>query len=167
VSPAEIAKAVRVRLAAEIEGDRLALGRLTRSIAELRAKSGAAELESMRALALAFLAFQLERFYTAVESILTRTLRTLDGDVPGGPEWHQELLRAASVPIEGLRPAVIPQTAVAPLRELLGSRHYARHGYDVPPEVRRVDELADLAKEVHGVLDASLAALEGSLRSPV
>lgn len=164
MSPAEIAKAVRVRLAAEIEGDRLALGRLTRSIAELRAKSGAAELESMRALALAF---QLERFYTAVESILTRTLRTLDGDVPGGPEWHQELLRAASVPIEGLRPAVIPQTAVAPLRELLGSRHYARHGYDVPPEVRRVDELADLAKEVHGVLDASLAALEGSLRSPV
>jgi predicted nucleotidyltransferase len=42
---------------------------------------------------------------------LTRVLRTIDGDVPAGDESHQELLRAASVPVEGLRAAII-STAV-------------------------------------------------------
>jgi hypothetical protein len=156
VSPFEIAHAVRLRLAAELDGDRASLGRLAVSIEALRAANERADPD-MRTLALAF---QLERFYTAVESVL----RTLDGDAPQGAEWHTELLRAASVGIDGLRPPVVPPELLPPLRELLGFRHFARHAYDTTPELRRVDELAGLAMHAHALLEPSLAALAAFLR---
>lgn len=115
----------------------------------------------MRALALAF---QLERFYTAVESLLTRILRTLDGDVPEGADSHRELLRAAGVPVTGLRPALFPAEILDALRELLSFRHYARHGYDSVPKLVRVEELAATAATVHTALERTLAAFEDSLR---
>ena len=116
----------------------------------------------MRTLALAF---QLERFYTAVESVLTRILRTIDGDVPGGPDSHVDLLLAASVEIEGLRPAVLPAEAMVPMRELLGFRHYARHGYDVAPQRERIDELAHVAVATCDLVDRALVSFQGSLRA--
>jgi hypothetical protein len=148
-----------LRLLAELEGDRASLGRLASSITELLAQSP--DAGTMRALALAF---QLERFYTAVEGVLGRVLRTLDGDVPSGRDWHSDLLRAASVPVEGLRPAVIPLQIVSDLRDLLGFRHYARHGYDTPPETKRVEDLATVALRAHAVLDPALAAFAAGLR---
>jgi len=160
MSPAEAARAVRLRLLAELEGDRASLGRLAASIADLRATRE--DRGTMRALALAF---QLERFYTAVEGVLTRVLRTLDGDVPSGPDWHSDLLRAASVAVEGLRPAIVPVDAVSPLRELLGFRHYARHAYDTPPETRRVEDLAQVAIDAHALLDGALVTFADSLRN--
>lgn len=165
MNPPEVARAIRLRLAAELEGDRAALGRLASSIADLRSaaarphESGA---DTTRTLALAF---QLERFYTAVESMTARVLRTLDGDVPSGPEWHRDLLRAASVGIDGLRPAVLPAEAIPLLRDLLGFRHFARHGYDVLPDPARVDALADTVAAAHTLLDPSLTALEAELRA--
>jgi hypothetical protein len=162
MSPAETARTIRLRLLAELDGDRASLGRLAASIGELRATRP--DAGAMRALAIAF---QLERFYTAVEGVLTRVLRTLDGDVPTGPDWHSDLLRAASVPVEGLRPAIVPTEVVSELRELLGFRHFARHGYDTPPEVQRVEDLADVALRAHAVLDPAIAAFGASLRDHV
>jgi hypothetical protein len=159
MSPGESARAVRLRLSAELEGDRASLGRLAASMAELRTER--VDTDTTRALALAF---QLERFYTAVEGVLTRVLRTLDGDVPSGAGWHSDLLRAASVAVEGLRPAVVPVEVVPSLRELLGFRHYARHGYDVPPEIRRVEDLAQVALHAYALLDAALMTFGSSLR---
>jgi hypothetical protein len=161
MSPERVASVVRLRLAAELAGDRASLRRLAASIAELLA-SRAEGTELMRTLALAF---QLERFYTAVESVLARILRTLDGDVPGGPDSHVELLRAASVEVEGLRPAVLPEEATPLLRELLGFRHYARHGYDVAPERQRIDELADVALRTTAIVEPALASFEAALRA--
>lgn len=164
MSPIEIARAVRLRLAAELNGDRAALASLAASIVELvRAAGGDVAGVPMRTLAVAF---QLERFYTALEGLLSRVLRTLDGDVPVGPEWHNDLLRAASVAVEGLRPALIPSEAVPLMRELLGFRHYARHGYDTTPEPRRVDDVASIAVQVHTLVEPALAALEERLRRP-
>jgi len=159
VSPLEVARATLLRLSAELEGDRASLSRLASSIRDLLAASP--DAGAMRALALAF---QLERFYTAVEGLLARTLRTLDGDVPAGRDWHLDLLRAASVPIEGLRAAVLPSDVLPDLRELLGFRHYARHGYDTPPVTERVVDLAAVALRAHASLDPALAAFAASLR---
>jgi hypothetical protein len=88
----------------------------------------------MRALALAF---EIERWYSAAEATLARIVRTIDGDVPAGPTWHAELLRAASVAIDDLRPAIVSKDAATELRELLKFRHFARHGYDREPEPSR------------------------------
>ena len=75
----QIAQIVRLRLAAELAADRASLERLASSLRRLRDGRGApgevdVDADVMRALALAS---QLERFYTAVESLLGRVLRAL------------------------------------------------------------------------------------------
>lgn len=161
MSPAETARAIRLRLSAELEGDRASLARLASSIGDLLATTFP-DAGPMRALALAF---QLERFYTATEGMLARVLRSLDGDVPTGRDWHSDPLRAASVPVEGLRPAILPSEVLSDLRELLGFRHYARHAYDTPPLTERVIDVAGVALRAHGLLDPALATFAAGLRS--
>lgn len=162
MSAEAVAKAIRLRLAAELAGERATLRRLATSIAELAATTEGTDV--MRTLALAF---QLERFYTAVESTLSRILRTIDGDVPAGANSHTDILRAASVEVEGLRPAVLTEEATTLLRELLGFRHYARHGYDVAPQRDRIGELAKMALKACDLVEPALASFETTLRAPV
>jgi len=101
MSPVEIAATIRRRLAAELADDKAVIDRLASAVASLTIPAGDERGEWMRTLALAF---EVERFYTAVESTLCRVLRALDGDVPTGSGWHQEVLRAAAVSIDGGRP---------------------------------------------------------------
>ncbi|HEY6461869.1 MAG TPA: hypothetical protein VIY73_17005 [Polyangiaceae bacterium] len=115
----------------------------------------------MRALALAF---EIERWYSAAEAMLERIVRAIDGDVPAGPTWHAELLRAASVAIDELRPAIVSREAAGELRELLKFRHFARHGYDRDPEPARMAEHAARVERAHGALGASLDAFGAWLR---
>jgi hypothetical protein len=162
MSPDDVARTVRLRLAAELEGDRAALARLAASLEEVRTAPSGPDVNAMRPLAMAFV---LERFYTAAESIFRRALQAIDGDVPAGPDSHQEILRAAAVEVAGLRTAILPPAAVPLFRELLAFRHYARHGYDVGPELPRVEELARIARQAHALLVPALDALIASLRA--
>ncbi len=113
----------------------------------------------------AAMAFEIERWYTAVESLLVRILRTLEGDVPTGPAHHRELLRVASLAVEPLRPALVPPAAESDLRELLGFRHFARQAYDVEPEPARMLEHGDRVARLQVALVESMAALVVRLRS--
>jgi hypothetical protein len=111
------------------------------------------------------MAFEIERWYTAVESLFVRILRTLEGEVPTGPAHHRELLRVASLAVEPLRPALIPPTAEGDLRELLGFRHFARHAYDVEPEPARMLEHAERVERLQVALTTSMRQLVARLRS--
>ena len=156
MSPSEIARAVRLRLAAEVIDDLAALDKLAASVAALRSPAADTRDDWMRALALAF---AVERYYTAVEATLTRVLRALDGDVPSGSASHQELLRAATVAVAGARPAIVGKEALAELRELLKFRHLARHGYESEPEIGRMAEHAMRVGAAHANVGADLRAL--------
>jgi len=92
-------------------------------------------------------------------------LRTIDGDVPTGAGWHQEILRGASVALEGLRPAVVPAEIVADMRELLKFRHLARHGYEAEPVLTRMIEHAERVARAHPTLVAALDAFGAWLRA--
>lgn len=162
MSPSEIARAVRLRLAAELADDRAALDAIARSVAALCAPAKDPADEWMRVLALAF---QVERWYTAVEATLTRLLRTLDGDVPAGPAWHQEILRAASVAIDEGRPAILSRQTVGPLTELLKLRHLARHGYETEPELARMLDHAGRVEDAQAALGPDLDALAAWLKA--
>jgi len=161
MSPAEVAQIVRLRVAAEIVREREAIERLVASIAALAKPAADARDEWMRARALAF---DVERFYTAVESLLVRTLRALDGDAPQGPMWHLELLRAAGVNIAGGRPALLSESALIELRELLKFRHLARHGYETDPDLARMNEHAATVGRASVALQVSLDRLDLWLR---
>jgi hypothetical protein len=125
MTPPEIARTLKLRLASELADEQASLVELARSLASLLAPAADPRDEWMRTLALAF---QLERRYTAVEAMLSRVPRALDGDVSTGATWHRERLRASSVGIEGGRPPVIGDT-LAELQGLLKFRHLVRLGY--------------------------------------
>lgn len=161
MSPDQIARTLRLRLAEEIADDLAALDKLKDAIESLRTTAPDERGEWMRTLALAF---QLERYYTAFESMVVRILRTLDGDVPSGHQWHLELLRAACVAVPGLRPRVVAPEAEADLRELLKFRHLARHGYEQEPELGKLEAHAERAVRAHVPLRDGFEALRSEIR---
>jgi hypothetical protein len=162
MSPADTARAIRLRLAGEMADDRASLDRLADAIASLVPPAADERGEWMRGLALAF---EVERYYTAIETLLTRVLRTIDGDVPSGAGWHQEVLRGAAVALEGVRPAIVPHEIVADMRELLKFRHLARHGYEADPVLPRMVEHAERVGRAHPMLVAALDAFAAWLRA--
>ena len=162
MSPEDVARTIRLRVAAELADDRAALETLTDGIARLLAPAADPKDDWMRAFALAF---QLERHYTAVEALVVRILRQLDGDVPSGPNSHLELLRAASVSLEGGRPAILSPEALTELRELLKFRHLARHGYEVEPNLTKLAELGVRVARLRVPLAESLEAFDRWLRA--
>jgi hypothetical protein len=160
VSPIEVAHALRLRLAAELVEDRAALDALAAAVARLLPPAADERGEWMRGLALAF---EIERFYTAVEATLARVLRALDGEVPSGSGWHQDLLRAAAVEVKGGRPALVSQAAVRELRELLKFRHLARHGYESEPELGRMTEHAARVLRIQPEMALTFGAVDAWL----
>jgi hypothetical protein len=85
--------------------------------------------------------------YGSIESIMVRVARQLEGDVPGGPGWHQALPHAMGLDVESVRPAVFSQETVAVLGRLLGCRHFFRHAYAVE---RAAERLKILRGEIVG-----------------
>ncbi len=159
MSPNEVSRALRLRLAGELKINLGALGRRTESVRRmLAAREGTAEggATELRTLALAL---EIERFYTAVDATLERRLQGLDGDTPRGAHGQADLLRAASVPLAGFRPALVSVSAAAALRELISPCHFARHAYDVEPRSARVDALGALVLSIEAELLESLGAI--------
>jgi hypothetical protein len=158
MSPHEVAEVVRARLAAQLEEDLRVLERLALAIRQLSTRTNDSQHEWLRVRALSF---EIERWYTAIESALERALRSLDGSTPEGRSWHEDLLRNAGLAVDGFRPALVSREAVEGLREVMRFRHFARHGYDREPDVDRVDELGRVALAAHTACAVSL----GELRS--
>lgn len=160
VSPNEIAEVIRARLAAQLSEDLKAVERLASAISQLLVRTDDNPREWLRVRALSF---EIERWYTAIESTLERALRSLDGTAPEGRSWHDDLLRNAGLAIDGYRPALVSQEAVERLREVMRFRHYVRHGYDREPNADRVNELGRVALAAHVACAASLGELRNWL----
>jgi hypothetical protein len=69
--------------------------------------------------------------YSAAEQALERLIAAVDGDLPSGRRFHQDLIDRASRPLDGVRPAIIAPETARDLRALLRFRHAFRHVYDV------------------------------------
>src|ERR687883_152157 len=86
----EVGAALIRRLLAEIGADGRALADRTGEVRTFAGPVPAPSPERTAALALA-----LDRAYTALESILDRVARTLEGGAPVGEDWHRALLQNA------------------------------------------------------------------------
>ncbi|RKY58462.1 MAG: hypothetical protein DRP95_05940 [Candidatus Latescibacterota bacterium] len=71
----------------------------------------------------------LHDFYCGVERILKRIALSVDGNLPQGEEWHNELLLQMARPVEGVRKAVIDDELLQKLKEYKRFRHLFRHIY--------------------------------------
>ena len=90
------------RLLRDSEADAVILDALRAEISVVDSRPGPLGHE-----AAAYLAVKLHAWYTAFESILERIARVVEGGLPGGPSYHQDLLRGMALPLAAVRPAVI------------------------------------------------------------
>ena len=52
-------------------------------------------------------ALNLHGFYAGLERLFELTSRHVDGGVPAGPGWHEELIKQMASDLPGMRPAVL------------------------------------------------------------
>jgi len=90
---------------------------------------------------LAAAALDMHSFYAGIERLLQFIANEIDGSLPSGPHWHQDLLAQMSFELSGVRPAVLsPETQTA-LTEYLSFRHVVRNVYTFHLDPERVAEL--------------------------
>ena len=88
------------------------------------------------------LALNLHGFYAGIEHIFEAIARTVDGNLPNDPNWHQALLRQMMVEIPTIRPAVISQQTYGCLETYRSFRHIVRNVYTFNLRGTRLKELA-------------------------
>lgn len=147
---------------AQVRADRAAIDARLDDLARVSLADGASPGELARA------AWDLHHAYTALEAILERVLRLVDGVTPEGAASRVELLELAALEVDGLRPALVGDDAKRGLHELRSFRHFVRHGYSVELDAARLRALAATAAALRPLiardlerLDAWLGALAG------
>lgn len=151
MTPAEVQ-----RLRAEIKSDRAALDTRLDELSALDARSGQAAISAQIAVA-------LHHAYGAVEAALTRVARLLEGSVPQGADWHQQLLHTMTLDIASVRPAVLAAETAELLRRLLAFRHFFRHAYAVGWDAEQLANLKAVALATRVPLARDLDALDAFL----
>ena len=86
-------------------------------------------------------ALNLHGFYAGVERIFEQIAREIDDSLPGGPEWHRELLMQMSAEVSSTRPPVIGRATRDCLDEYRGFRHVVRNVYTFNLRATRLKEL--------------------------
>lgn len=142
------------RLRAEIKYDREAFEKRLAELETIALGPDASAASCAQA------AVALHHAYGAIESILERIARAIDGELPAGPDWHQALLHSMSLDIEGVRPAVLSGESVAGLRETLSFRHFFRHAYAVEFNPARLAELRHVLLESAAKVRTDLSAFD-------
>lgn len=111
------------------------------------------------------IALNLHDFYTGLERILRHIAAQVDGHLPEGSEWHQELLLQMATQLPRIRPAVFSERTIKRLDEYLRFRHVVRNVYAFEFDPQRIRPLVealagDLAR-VKGELAIFIDFLEG------
>jgi hypothetical protein len=123
------------RLARELEVE---LGNMRRLQEELKAAPRSRDGYALRARASI-----VHDFYTAVERIFVRIAEELNGGVPRGDRWHQQLLEDMALELPGVRPAAVTEETKAQLTAYLRFRHVFRNVYGFVLEAERLSPLEE------------------------
>jgi len=109
-------------------------------------------------------ALNLHGFYSGLERIFERVASSIDGNIPTGANWHQELLAQMSREIQGVRPAVISPELKDKLEGYRGFRHVVRHVYSYHLNPAKIKSLVELFPETLKEASAALTAFSEFLR---
>ena len=138
------------RLRSDIAADRGALARHLSVLERVPLTDLADEAD------LALVAWSLHHAYCAIEAVLERVARVLEGGVPAGADWHRELVSGAFREIINVRPCIFRATNAVQLHDLRGFRHVVRHAYDFELEVAPLQRLRAITLELRDQLAADL-----------
>ena len=108
------------------------------------------------------LASMLHSFYTGVENIFKRIAIASDGGLPGGHNWHRDLLASMAQP-GARRPAALSLAARLALRPYLDFRHVFRHGYGFDLQWDKMARLVRGCEETWRLVQRELAEFMAAL----
>lgn len=145
------------RLRAEVRSDRDAVSRWLDELAAIGLGSEADRGNLARA------AWALHHAYSGIEAILERTMRTIEGSLPEGPDFHKGLLDAAALDLEEIRPPLLSRETVIQLHDMRAFRHFVRHAYAVDLDAERLADLQRRSVDLRGPLDVDLDRLDAWL----
>lgn len=103
-------------------------------------------------------ALNLHGFYSGFERVFGQIAEIIDGDMPGGENWHELLLTQMTKEIPKIRPAVISNETRRLLDELRRFRHVVRNVYTHTFNPRGIEKLIDYADHALEKLRAELSA---------
>jgi hypothetical protein len=108
-------------------------------------------------------ALNLHGYYSGAERIFEDIARTMEGNLPDGPDWHQRLLFQMSAEIQSIRPAVIDRSTRSCLDEYRAFRHVVRNIYAFKFRPQRLQELAAGLRICFEAVQRDLTAFSGFL----
>jgi hypothetical protein len=110
-------------------------------------------------------ALNVHGFYAGLERIFTLVAERIDGSLPGGPNWHQDLLRQMTAEMPGVRAAVLSPDLFPTLDRYRGFRHVVRNVYAYVLDPRLVAVLIDDLPEASESVRVQLAAFADGLEA--
>jgi hypothetical protein len=110
-------------------------------------------------------ALNLHSYYSGLEHLFELIADSIDGTVPHGERWHQDLLRQMASPIPQLRAAVISSATRDMVNEYLAFRHVVRNVYSFNLDPERVARLVRLLADVHPAVVRELRAFADHLEA--
>lgn len=130
-------------LLGEIEGFKPAAERLLGAVDQLTSSDIPALGRTTTTAAAA--ASHIESFYTAVETVLMR-ISAVFGNNLRAESRHSDLLHKMTLPVSGLRPAVISSDTYGRLDELMRFRHFKRYYFQLEYDWDRLEYLIALVR---------------------
>jgi len=106
----------------------------------------------------------LHSFYNGVENIFLSIAKGMDEDLPGGSQWHRDLLIRMSQKTSKRR-HVISEEMAQRLAEYLGFRHFYRHSYSFFLEWGEIEKLVSSLRKMWTQLKKELSLFINSLSS--
>lgn len=109
-------------------------------------------------------AHHLCRLYNAVEQMGLRVAKAFENHIDDEQGWYTALLARVSIPIDGVRPALIPKELKNPLEELKGFRHVFVHAYELELDPEKLALLLKYAERVAREFPALPEAFIGQVK---
>lgn len=103
-------------------------------------------------------ALNLHDFYTGLERIFQQIGAVVDGRIPGGGNWHRELLQQMQTDVPELRPPVLSAESVTAVDEFLRFRHVLRNIYAFQFDPEQIARLVKQMRPVWAVIREELLA---------
>ncbi|GFP31917.1 hypothetical protein HKBW3S42_00223 [Candidatus Hakubella thermalkaliphila] len=104
--------------------------RIYAKLEERKRKRGKTGIESV--------AYQLHNLYCAFEDLFKIIANTFENHIQDKSQYHLELLKRMTMPIEGVRPSLLSQKSYVLLDNLRSFRHFFRHAYSYELDERKV-----------------------------
>ncbi len=164
MTPTEISELEIEVLRGEVNADLAALDRISERLVLVVTRVG--DLDAPPPEEVMMISGFLHHLYTGMEAIMQRIGQGVDGTVPTGDRWHQELLSRMSVDVRNVRSRLLHEETAAGLARLLRFRHFFRHAYRIDFLWAEVSPLAHDAPSISRRFHEDVVAFMSGVAPP-